>query len=157
MPLLLQQEIDSAEAKIIVELHHGQHKWGRSRSLSQSHGSNASSSSPRLWRKNMDQVCFCGLKTVIKKSGTVENPDRLFYACPRYRAENIEYEGLDGAKTDGKTDAEMESDLVVLQHNLSWKMMSLEAEVRALRIKLYFGLIVVIVVVMITCMFFSVK
>ncbi|RYR65563.1 hypothetical protein Ahy_A03g011499 [Arachis hypogaea] len=69
----------------------------------------------RWWRKNTGQVCFCGLKTLIKKSGTIENLDRLFYACPRYRkdsycnyfrwAEDDEYEGLDGAKGDVKTDA----------------------------------------------------
>ncbi|RYR72809.1 hypothetical protein Ahy_A02g007019 [Arachis hypogaea] len=115
----------------------------------------------------MDQVCFCGLKTVIKKSGTIENPDRLFNACPRCRkgshcnhfrwVEDDEYKGLDGAKGDVKTDAEIESDVVVLNHNLSWRMMSLEAEVKALRMQLYFGLIVVIVVVMIMFMFFSAK
>ncbi|RYR28457.1 hypothetical protein Ahy_B01g052590 [Arachis hypogaea] len=140
---------------------------GCSRPLSQSHGSNASSSSLRLRRKNMDQVCFCGLKTKIKKSGTLENPDRLFHVCPRYSkgshcnyfrwAKDDVYEGLDGAKGDVKTDAEMESDVVVLKYNLSWKMMSLEAEVRALRMQLYFGLIVVIMMVMIIFMFFSVK
>ena len=167
---------------------------GRSRQVSQSQGSNASSSSLRWRRKNPDKVCFCGLKTVIKKSGTKENPDRLFHACPRYRvsyecslveacnflsgiltflypnvvqkgshcnyfrwAEDDEYEGLDGAKGDVKTDAEIESDVVVLNHNLSWRMMSLEAEIRALMMQLYFGLIVVIVVFMIMFMFFSGK
>ncbi|RYR05055.1 uncharacterized protein LOC110263834 [Arachis ipaensis] len=140
---------------------------GHSRPLSQSHGSNGSSSSLRLRRKNMDQVCFCGLKTMIKKFGTIENPDRLFNTCPRYRkgshcnyfrwVKDDEYEELDGAKGDVKTDAEIESDVVVLKHNLSWKMMSLEAKVRALRMQLYFRLIVVIVVVMIMFMFFSVK
>ncbi|RYR07993.1 hypothetical protein Ahy_B05g075503 [Arachis hypogaea] len=29
-----------------------------------------------------------GLKTLIKKSGTIENPDRLFHACPRYRKDS---------------------------------------------------------------------
>ncbi|RYQ81371.1 hypothetical protein Ahy_Scaffold1g107320 [Arachis hypogaea] len=104
--------------------------------MSQSHGSHASSSSLRWRRKNTDQVCFCGLKTIIKKFGTKENPDRLFHTCPRYRngsrcnyfrwVEDDEYEGLDGAKGDVKTDAEIESDVVVLNHNLSWRMMSLE-------------------------------
>ncbi|RYR71796.1 hypothetical protein Ahy_A02g006017 [Arachis hypogaea] len=140
---------------------------GRSRQLSQSQGSNASSSSLRWRRKNTDQVCFCGLKIVIKKSGTIKNPNRLFHACPRYRkgshcnyfrwAEDDKYEGLDGPKGNVKTDAEMESDVVVLNHNLSWRMMSLEAEVRALRMQLYFGLIIVIVVFMIICMYFSAK
>ncbi|RYR38731.1 hypothetical protein Ahy_A09g043895 [Arachis hypogaea] len=140
MPLLLQQQIDSGEAEIVVELHHG---------------------------KITDQVCFFGLKTVIKKSVTIENSDRLFHACPRYRkgshcnyfrwAKDDEYKGLDSAKGDVKIYAKMESGVVVLNHNLSWRMMSLEAEVRALRMQLYFGLIVVIVMLMIMCMFFSAK
>ncbi|RYR54649.1 hypothetical protein Ahy_A06g029958 [Arachis hypogaea] len=95
---------------------------GRSRSLSQSHGRNGSSSSLRIRRKNMDQICFCGLKTVIKKSGTVENLDKFFYVCPRYwkdshcnyfkRVENNEYEGLNGANENDEIDVEVESDLV---------------------------------------------
>ncbi|RYR38173.1 hypothetical protein Ahy_A09g043141 [Arachis hypogaea] len=138
---------------------------GRSRQVLQSHGSHGSSSSLRR-RKNSDQVCFCGLKTVIKKSGTRENPDRLFHACPRYRkgnhcnyfrwAEDNEYEGLEHLG-EVKTDAEMESDAAFFNHNISWRMMSLEAEVKALRMQLYFRLIVVIVIFMIMCMFFSGK
>ncbi|XP_057758625.1 uncharacterized protein LOC130979249 [Arachis stenosperma] len=139
---------------------------GRSRQVSQSHGSHGSSSSLRWQRKNSDLVCFCRLKTVIKKSVTKENPDRLFHACPRYRKdshynyfrwdEDDEYEGLEHLG-EVKTDAEMKSDAVFLNHNISWRMMSLEAEVKALRMKLYFGLIIVIVVFMIMCMFFGEK
>ncbi|XP_057761095.1 uncharacterized protein LOC130981525 [Arachis stenosperma] len=139
---------------------------GRSGHVSQSHESHAESSSLRWRRKNSDQVCFCGLKTVIKKSGTRENLDRLFHACPRYRkgshcnyfrwAEDDDYEGLENLGKV-KTDAQMESDAALLNHNISWRMMTLEAEVKALRMQLYFGLIVVIVVFMIMCMFFSGK
>ncbi|RYR75538.1 hypothetical protein Ahy_A01g000085 [Arachis hypogaea] len=142
------------------------HMWGRSRQVSQSHGSHASNFSLRWRRKNSDQVCFCGLKTVIKKSGTRENSDRLFHTYLRYRkvshcnyfrwAENDEYEGLEHLG-EVKTDAQMESDAALLNHNISWRMMTLEAEVKALRMQLYFRLIVVIVVFMIICMFFSGK
>ncbi|RYR04311.1 hypothetical protein Ahy_B06g083987 [Arachis hypogaea] len=128
---------------------------GRSRQVSQSHGSHASSSSLRWQRKNSDQVCFCGLKTVIKKSVTRENLDRLFHACPRYRkgshcnyfrwAEDDEYDRLEHLG-EVKTDAQMESDAALLNHNISWRMMTLEAEVKGLRMQLYFELIVVIVV-----------
>ncbi|RYR63659.1 hypothetical protein Ahy_A04g021440 [Arachis hypogaea] len=158
---------------------------GRSRQASLSHGSHASSSSLRWRRKNSDQVCFCGLKTVIKMSGTRKNPDRLFHACPRYRvsyecslletsnylswiltfwhpdvvqkrshcnyfrwAKDDEYEALEHLG-EVKTDAEMESDAAFLNHNISWRMMTLEPR--------YFGLIVVIVFFMIMCMFFSGK
>ncbi|RYQ95195.1 hypothetical protein Ahy_B08g090254 [Arachis hypogaea] len=133
-------------------------------------------SMPARRRVAGDKICFdigrkflsnCTMGSiVIKKSGTKENPDRLFHACPRYRkgshcnyfrwAEDDEYEGLEHLG-DVKTHAEMESDVVVLNYNLSWRMMSLEAEVRALRMQLYFGLIVVILVFMIMCMFFSGK
>ncbi|KAL4359239.1 hypothetical protein AHAS_Ahas08G0057500 [Arachis hypogaea] len=104
--------------------------------------------------------CTMG-KTVIKKSGTRENPDRLFHACPRYRkgshcnyfrwVEDDDYEGLENLG-EVKTDAQMESDAALLNHNISWRMMTLEAEVKALRMQLYFGLIVVIVVFMIMCL-----
>ncbi|RYR42569.1 hypothetical protein Ahy_A08g039030 [Arachis hypogaea] len=106
------------------------------------------------------------LRPMIKKSGTRENPDRLFHACPRYRkgshcnyfrwVEDDDYEGLENLG-EVKTDAQMESDAALLNHNISWRMMTLEAEVKALRMQLYFGLIVVIVVFMIMCMFFSGK
>ncbi|RYQ89647.1 hypothetical protein Ahy_B09g096183 [Arachis hypogaea] len=39
-------------------------------------------------RKTHEESCFSGLKAVIKKSGTTENPDILFHACPRYRKGN---------------------------------------------------------------------
>ncbi|RYR05402.1 hypothetical protein Ahy_B06g085261 [Arachis hypogaea] len=54
-----------------------------------SHASHDSHGSSVLMRRRMvnshDGSCFCGLKIVIKKSGTTENPNRLFHACPRYR------------------------------------------------------------------------
>ncbi|RYQ87802.1 hypothetical protein Ahy_B09g095339 [Arachis hypogaea] len=53
-----------------------------------SHESNGSSASMRMRRKSHEEACFCGLKAVIKKSGTAENPHRLFYACSRYRKDN---------------------------------------------------------------------
>ncbi|MED6118126.1 hypothetical protein PIB30_000108 [Stylosanthes scabra] len=49
-----------------------------------SHGSCGSSSSTWRRKKSADQICFCGLKTMIKKSRTTENPDRLFHTCSRY-------------------------------------------------------------------------
>ncbi|XP_020967774.1 uncharacterized protein At4g04775-like [Arachis ipaensis] len=81
-----------------------------------SHESNGSSASMRMRRKSHEEACFCGLKAVIKKSGTAENPHRLFYACSRYRKDNhCNYfkwvDGNDceavveaGAKEDSKTE-----------------------------------------------------
>jgi len=51
---------------------------------SQSIGSHESKSSMRRRRKMKDQTCFCWLKTTIKKSGTRDNPDRLFHTCVKY-------------------------------------------------------------------------
>ncbi|QHO17114.1 uncharacterized protein DS421_10g309440 [Arachis hypogaea] len=48
-----------------------------------SNGSNGSSASIRTRRKTHEESCFCGLKAAIRKSGTTENPYRLFRACPR--------------------------------------------------------------------------
>ncbi|RYR20096.1 hypothetical protein Ahy_B03g065186 [Arachis hypogaea] len=55
-----------------------------------SHESNGSSGSMRMRRKSHEEACFCGLKAMIKKSGTAENPDRLFYTCSRYRVRCFE-------------------------------------------------------------------
>ncbi|RYR69517.1 hypothetical protein Ahy_A03g016072 [Arachis hypogaea] len=52
---------------------------------SHSHSSYTSSSSMRRRRQNHEKTCFYGLKTLIKKSGTSKNPNRLFHTCARYR------------------------------------------------------------------------
>ncbi|KAL4320645.1 hypothetical protein AHAS_Ahas14G0031200 [Arachis hypogaea] len=62
--------------------------------LPRSLGSFGSSSSMRKRRMKMDRTCFCGLKTVIKKSRTPENPERLFHTCPRYRVDDNEMKFL---------------------------------------------------------------
>nr|XP_029148360.1 7-deoxyloganetin glucosyltransferase-like [Arachis hypogaea] len=86
-----------------------------------SHDSHGSSVSMRRRRVNAhDGSCFCGLKTVIKKSGTAENPSRLFHACPRYRkgshcnyfkwVDDDEFEAVSvcGTKKDAGADMEVE-------------------------------------------------
>ncbi|RYQ89793.1 hypothetical protein Ahy_B09g096253 [Arachis hypogaea] len=72
--------------------------------------------------KTHDESCFCGLKTVTKKSGTAENSNRLFHACPRYRKgshcnyfkwdDDDDYQEVDvcGIKKDAGTDIEVKSD-----------------------------------------------
>ncbi|RYR68393.1 hypothetical protein Ahy_A03g014885 [Arachis hypogaea] len=89
--------------------------------LHASHDSDSSSTSMRRRRLNThDRSCFCGIKTVIKKSGTVENPNRLFHA--RYRkdshcnyfkwVDDDDYQAVDicGTKKDAGTDMEVEND-----------------------------------------------
>ncbi|MED6114949.1 hypothetical protein PIB30_085452 [Stylosanthes scabra] len=68
---------------------------------------------------NKDRCCFCGLEMIIKKSSTTENPGRLFHTCPRYRkgshcnyfkwVDESEYEVVEGANGEAKSDAELGS------------------------------------------------
>ncbi|RYR66420.1 hypothetical protein Ahy_A03g012396 [Arachis hypogaea] len=108
-----------------------------------------------------DGSCFCGLKTVIKKSGTAENPNRLFHACPRYRkgshcnyfkwVDDDEFEavGVCGTKKDAGADMEVEGENDEWRVKVAWKLGTLEAEVRALKLLM----ILMFVVVMILCYF----
>ncbi|RYR49669.1 hypothetical protein Ahy_A07g036199 [Arachis hypogaea] len=45
--------------------------------------------------KGQHPKCLCGLYAIISKSGTIENPGRLFFGCPRYNdldvAEKLSY------------------------------------------------------------------
>ncbi|QHO40379.1 uncharacterized protein DS421_5g136970 [Arachis hypogaea] len=80
-----------------------------------SHDNYGSSASMRMRRlKTHHESCFCGLKNGIKKSRTAENPNRLFYVCPRYRLKWVDddvYEkvGICGTKKDAGIDMEVES------------------------------------------------
>ncbi|MED6199887.1 hypothetical protein PIB30_080039 [Stylosanthes scabra] len=126
----------------------------------QSVGSFDSNSFMRRRKKNMDRCCFCGLKTLIKKSSTSENPGRLFHTCPRYRegshcnyfkwVDESEYEVVEGANEGAEANAEVDSGHKNWKVNLECRLASLEAEVKALRIGVFFmfsGLTVIILVV----------
>ncbi|RYR08467.1 hypothetical protein Ahy_B05g076166 [Arachis hypogaea] len=95
---------------------------------SHSHGSYASSSSMRRRRKNDEETCFCSLKTLIKKSGTPQNPDRLFHTCPRYR-ENEYVAVAEGPRGVPETNGELEIDYEDWKVKLAWRIGSLEAEI----------------------------
>ncbi|RYR20456.1 hypothetical protein Ahy_B03g065592 [Arachis hypogaea] len=112
-----------------------------------SHDSHGSSVSMRRRRVNAhDGSCFCGLKTVTKKSGIAENPNRLFHACPRYRkgshcnyfkwVDDDEFEavGVCGTKKDAGADMEVEGEYDEWRVKVAWKLGTLEAEVRALKL-----------------------
>ncbi|RYR62964.1 uncharacterized protein LOC107483656 [Arachis duranensis] len=127
-----------------------------------SHDSHGSSVSMRRRRVNAHDVsCFCGLKTMIKKSGTAENPNRLFHACPRYRkgshcnyfkwVDDDEFEavGVCGTKKDAGADMEVEGEYDEWRVKVAWKFGTLEAEVRALKLLM----ILLFVVVVILCCF----
>ncbi|QHO23979.1 uncharacterized protein DS421_12g368320 [Arachis hypogaea] len=70
-----------------MEIGNGGRRGGLSYPSHDSHGSRASM---RMRRKTYDESYFYGLKTMIKKSRTAENLDRLFHACQRYRVSGVE-------------------------------------------------------------------
>ncbi|QHN88051.1 uncharacterized protein DS421_16g560380 [Arachis hypogaea] len=127
-----------------------------------SHDSHGSTVSMRMRRVNAhDGSCFCGLKTVIKKSGTADNPNRLFHACPRYQkgshcnyfkwVDDDEFEavGVCGTEKDAGADMEVEGEHDEWRVKVAWKLDALEAEVRALKLLM----ILLFVAVVILCCF----
>ncbi|QHO00205.1 uncharacterized protein DS421_13g404500 [Arachis hypogaea] len=124
---------------------------GRSGGVSfPSHNSNSSIASMRMRRKTHEESYFCGLKVVIKKFRTAENPDRLFHACPRYQkgshcnyfkwVDDDDYQAVveGGAKKDYRTDLQVESDYDEWRVKVAWRLGSLEAEVRSLKLLIIF-------------------
>ncbi|RYQ97413.1 hypothetical protein Ahy_B08g093456 [Arachis hypogaea] len=143
---------------------------GRSGGVSfPSNGSNGSSASMRTRRKTHGESCFCGLKDVIKKSGTTENSDRLFHECPRYRkgshcnyfkwVDDDDYQGVTegGTKKDYQTDLQVESDYDEWRLKVAWRLGSLEAEVKALKLLIIFMFVVVVINVILCCLLCSSK
>ncbi|RYQ95890.1 hypothetical protein Ahy_B08g091266 [Arachis hypogaea] len=122
-----------------------------------SHESNDSSTSMRMRRKSHEEACFCRLKAVIKKFGTAENPDKLFYACSRYRkdshcnyfkwvdADDCEAVVEAGAKKDSKTELQVESEYDEWRVKEAWRMGSLEAEVRYLKLLVIFMFVIAMI------------
>ncbi|XP_057750685.1 uncharacterized protein LOC130969111 [Arachis stenosperma] len=116
-----------------------------------------------------NHVTVCGLKAVIKKSGTAENPDRLFHACPRYRndshcnyfkwVDNDDYEGVaeSGTKKDYGAELQVESDYDEWRLKVAWRLDSLEAEVKALKLLIIFLFVVVVINVILCCLLCSSK
>ncbi|QHO47716.1 uncharacterized protein DS421_6g198570 [Arachis hypogaea] len=92
---------------------------------SQSLGSHGSNSSMRRRRKIKDQTCFCG----FKKSGTRENPDRLREAT----ASSLGGVDDDGYEAGTETDVEVDGNYDEWRLNMSWRVGSLDGEVRAMK------------------------
>ncbi|QHO02058.1 uncharacterized protein DS421_13g420590 [Arachis hypogaea] len=129
-------------------------------------GSFGSSSSMRKRRMKMDRTCFCRLKTVIKKSSTLENPGRLFHTCPRYGkgshcnyfswVDDNEYDAFEVANGGAEAEFEVESDYEDWKVKLGWRMGSLEAEVRVVKM-LFFFMFVLVIMLMLVVGAFCVK
>ncbi|RYQ95516.1 hypothetical protein Ahy_B08g090833 [Arachis hypogaea] len=137
---------------------------GRSGGVSlRSHDNNGSNASMRMRKKTHEEACFCELKTMIKKSGIAENPDRLFYACPRYRdshynyfkwVDDDDYEAVveGGAKKDSRTELQVESEYDEWRVKVAWRLDSLEAEVRSLKLLIIFMFMIVVINVILCCL-----
>ncbi|RYR53188.1 hypothetical protein Ahy_A06g028185 [Arachis hypogaea] len=123
----------------------------------------------RTRRKTHEESCFCGLKAALRKSGTAENPNRLFRACPRYRkgshcnyfkwVDDDEYEvvGEGGTKKDYGAELQVESDYDEWRLKVAWRLGSLEAEVKSLKMLIVFVFVVVVLNVMVCCLLSSSK
>ncbi|RYQ85217.1 hypothetical protein Ahy_B10g104720 [Arachis hypogaea] len=112
-----------------------------------SHDSHGSSASMRRRRLNSHD-----------RSWTAENLNRLFHACPRYQTgshcnyfkwvDDDEFEAVDvcDTKKDAGADMEVEGDYDEWRVKVAWKLGSLEAEVRALKLLmiLMFGVVVIL-------------
>ncbi|RYR61937.1 hypothetical protein Ahy_A04g019205 [Arachis hypogaea] len=116
---------------------------------SQSIGSHGSNSSMRRRRKIKDHTYFCRLKMTIKKFGIRENPDRLFHTCARYlkgsHCNFFRWVDDDGYAAGAETDAEFGGDYDEWRLNVSWRLGSLEGEVRAMKMLIMYVSVAMVV------------
>ncbi|QHO33061.1 uncharacterized protein DS421_9g255030 [Arachis hypogaea] len=126
---------------------------------SQSIGTHGSNSSIRRRMKIKDQTCFCRLKTTIKKSGKRENSDRLFHTYARYPKDHCNFFRWvddDGYAVEAETDAEVSGDYDEWRLNVSWRLDSLEGEVRAMKILImYFSVAIILAIVICASLLFT--
>ncbi|RYR79539.1 hypothetical protein Ahy_A01g004346 [Arachis hypogaea] len=144
-----------------MEIENGGCGGGLSHASHDSYGSSASMQRRRV--NSHDGSCFYGLKTVIKKSGTAENLNRMFHACPRYRkathynyfkwVDDDEFEAVDvcSTKKDAGADMEVEGEYNEWRVKVARKLGSLEAEVRALKLLMILLFVVVVILCCLLC------
>ncbi|QHO40475.1 Zinc finger GRF-type protein [Arachis hypogaea] len=79
--------------------------------------------------------CGCGMRPVLRWSGTNTNPDRPFYGCPNYNSSERMWCGFfmwaDGEEEQslvGKTQPTSSDDSWKM--NLAWRITSMEVEIR---------------------------
>ncbi|QHN97007.1 uncharacterized protein DS421_18g623750 [Arachis hypogaea] len=116
------------------------------------HGSSASMQTRRL--KTHHESCFCGLKIVIKKSGSAENPNRLFHACSRYRKGNYcnYFNWVDDDVYEEVGVCSTKKDAGKWRLKVAWRLGILEAKVRAQKLLMIFTLGVVVISVILCCL-----
>ncbi|MED6225809.1 hypothetical protein PIB30_097233 [Stylosanthes scabra] len=114
--------------------------------VNNSQGSSSRSRTQSAWARTsfrgggskLPQWCGCGLRPVLRWSGTELNPDRPFYGCPNYNTSGQRWCGL-FVWADGEEDeaiarrTQCETKVDPLKINLGWRVSKLEDEIRVLR------------------------
>ncbi|RYR51336.1 hypothetical protein Ahy_A06g026355 [Arachis hypogaea] len=93
---------------------------------SQGQGSSTRSTTrSRSWTRlsRVPERCECGCRPVLRWSGTNTNPDKPFFGCPNYNADDVEEE----EEHKGRVDATV-VDNEQVRVNLAWRIGKLEAE-----------------------------
>ncbi|MED6136095.1 hypothetical protein PIB30_052778 [Stylosanthes scabra] len=106
-------------------------------SRSKSHSSWVRTSS-RGRASKVPQWCGCGLRPMLRWSGTDQNPDRPFYGCPNYNTSGQRWCGLfswaDGEEDDSMASrAQCDTKLDQVKMNLGFRVSKMEAEIRVLK------------------------
>ncbi|QHN98000.1 uncharacterized protein DS421_18g632270 [Arachis hypogaea] len=135
---------------------------GRSGGVSfPSNSSNSSSASMRTRRKTLEESCFCGSKAVIKNLG--QQRTQIDYSmhvegtghCNYFKwVDDDDYQGVaeGGTKKDYRTNLQVESGYDEWRLKVAWRLGSLEAEVKALKLLLIFIFVVVVINVTLCCL-----
>ncbi|MED6219169.1 hypothetical protein PIB30_033377 [Stylosanthes scabra] len=120
-----------------LQLNNNQGSGCSSRSRSRSQGSWAGTPSRGSVAK-VPEWCLCGLRLVLRWSGTELNPGRPFYGCPKYNTSGKRwcgfFEWADGEEDEamaGRSQCEAKPDQVKL--NFGSRVSQLESEIRFLK------------------------
>ncbi|QHO45095.1 Zinc finger GRF-type protein [Arachis hypogaea] len=83
--------------------------------------------------------CGCGMRPVLRWSGTEANPERPFFGCPNYNSSGNRWcelfvwaNGVEEEDMIGRH--ETENSIEYWKMNVGWKISAIEAEIRNLKI-----------------------
>ncbi|MED6118443.1 hypothetical protein PIB30_002696 [Stylosanthes scabra] len=106
---------------------------------SRSRGQSSWARTPSRGRASkVPEWCGCGLRPVLKWSGTELNPDRPFYGCPKYNTSGQRWCGFfvwaDGGEDEGTEGrANFDTKVDPLKINLGNRVSKLEDELRVIK------------------------
>ncbi|QHN97657.1 Zinc finger GRF-type protein [Arachis hypogaea] len=82
--------------------------------------------------------CGCGMRPVLRWSGTEVNPERPFFGCPNYNTSGNRWCGLfvstNVVEEDMTGRRENENSIEYWKMNVGWKISAIEAEIRILKV-----------------------